>query len=115
MNQRLEQAEGLRLDGHYEQARRLYEQILAEDPVSAPAWWGLAHTVMNEGEFELALAHFQRAIELEPDNQRTIYDLAMAHTMLGEFEEARPLFERVVAIDPDSRHGAQAQKQLSYY
>ncbi len=115
MNQLLEEADELRRNGRYDEARSLYERVLAEQSELAMAWWGLAHTVMNQGEFELAVEHFERAIELEPDNQRILYDFGMMYTMLGEYEAAAPLFNRVVEIAPDSKEGTQAQQQLSYY
>ena len=115
MSELLAQADEHRINGRYDQARQLYEQIVAQQPRNATVWWGLAHTVMNQGEFELAEEHFGRAVELACENQRFIYDLAMLHTMLGDYEKARPLFERVRALDPASEEGNAAQKQLSYY
>lgn len=115
MSKLLQQAHEHRVNGEYEQARPLYEQIVGEESDNAEAWWGLAHTVMNQGEFEAAGEHFARAVQLAPQNQRFIYDYAMLHTMLGQYEEAKPLFERVIEIDPMAREAAEAKKQLSYY
>lgn len=115
MSELLQQADTHRVNGEYEQAHALYEQILAEDPGNGEAWWGLAHTVMNQGDFDVAGEHFGRAVQLAPRNQRFLYDFAMLYTMSGQFEEAQPLFEQVVAIDPTAREAAAARKQLSYY
>ena len=115
MSELLQQANERRINGEYEQAQALYEQIVAEEADNAEAWWGLAHTMMNQGEFELAGEHFQQAIQLAPQNQCFIYDLAMLHTMLGQYEEARPLFEQVIRIDPAAAEAAAAKEQLSYY
>ena len=114
MTQMLQEADELRRNGKYEQARELYQQIVADKPDEPTGWWGLAHVVMNQGNFELAGEHFRRAAELAPNDQRVIYDWAMLHTMLGEYDAARPLFEKVVAVDPNSKEGADAQKQLAY-
>jgi len=115
MSELLQQAHKHRISGEYEQARPLYEQIVAEESDNAEAWWGLALTVMNQGDFEGAGEHFARAAQLDPQNQRFIYDYGMLHTMLGQYEQAKPLFERVVQIDPMAREAADAKKQLSYY
>ena len=115
MNQLLEEADELRRNGRYDEARSLYERVVAEQPDLAMGWWGLAHTVMNQGGFELAVEHFQRAVELQPRSQRILYDFGRVYTMLGEYEAAAPLFNRVVEIDPDSKEGTQARQQLSYY
>ncbi len=115
MTQMLQEADELRRNGKYEQARELYQQIVANQPDEPMGWWGLAHVLMNQGDFELAGKHFRRAAKLAPNQQRIIYDWGMLHTMLGEFDAARPLFEKTVEIDPSSKEGTEAQKQLSYY
>ena len=115
MHQLLEQADELRRNGQYDEALSLYKRVLAEQPELVLGWWGLAHTVMNQGEFELAVQHFQRAAELGPENQQVLYDLAMLHTMTGEYDKAQPLFTRVVEIDGNGKLGTEARKQLSYY
>ena len=114
MTQMLQEADELRRNGKYEQARELYEQVVADQPGEPMGWWGLAHVVMNQGHFELAAKHFQRAAKLSPNHQRIIYDWAMLHTMLGKYDAARPLFEKVVEIEPSSKEGTEAQKQLTY-
>ena len=114
MTQMLQEADELRRSGKYEQARELYQQIVAGQPGEPLGWWGLAYVVMNQGHFELAGQHFQRAAKLAPNHQRIIYDWAMLNTMLGEYDAARPLFEKVVEIEPSSKEGTEAQKQLTY-
>ncbi len=112
---RLEQAHEYRVDGQYDEAMGLYEHVLAEDPGCAEALWGLGLCLMNTGEFDDALAKIVQATELEPTNQQYLLDAGKHYTMLGMYEEARPFFDRVVELDPNSRHGVEAQKQLSYY
>ena len=115
MSELLQRANEHRLNGEYDQARALYAQLVDAEPNNAEAWWGLAHTVMNQGEFKLAEEHFTHAVELAPNNPRFVYDFAMLHTMLGQYEEAKPLFERVISLDPNTQEAAEAKKQLSYY
>ena len=115
MSELLQQADAHRRNGEYVLAHALYEQIVGQEPSNAAAWWGLAHTVMNEGDFEAAKEDFDQAVRLAPHNQQFLYDYAMLQTMLGEYEQARPLLERIVAIDPTVREALEAKKQLSYY
>ena len=115
MRELLQQANGHRTNGEYEQAQALYEQLVAEEPGNTEAWWGLAHTVMNQGDFDTAREHFRQAVELAPQNQRFLCDFAMLYTMLGQHEEAKPLFERVIEIDATAQEATEAKKQLSYY
>ncbi len=115
MSELLQRAHEHRVNGEYAQAQTLYEQVVDAEPNNADAWWGLAHTVMNQGEFELAEEHFDHAIQLAPKNQRFVYDFAMLHTMLGQYAQAKPLFERVISLDHNTREATEAKKQLSYY
>ena len=114
MSELLQRAHEHRVNGKYDQAQTLYKQIVDAEPGNADAWWGLANTVMNEGEFELAEEHFDHAVQLAPKNQRFIYDFAMLYTMLGQYEQAKPLFDRVISLDPNAREATEAKKQLSY-
>ena len=111
----LQQAHEHRINGEYDEAIELYQEILDEDPEHAEALWGLGLSEMNSGDFDEALEKISRAAELDPDNQLYLLDAGKHYTMLGMYEEARPYFEKVIELDPASKHGAEAQKQLSYY
>jgi Tfp pilus assembly protein PilF len=111
----LRRAEEYRINGEYEQAQQVYEQVLALYPNLAAAVWGLAHVLMNIGEFDQALEHFAKATTLEPTNQRFAYDYGMMLCMLSKFEEAKAVFERVIELDPSSQIAGRAREQLSYY
>lgn len=111
----LEQAHEFRINGEYDRAIELYQQVLAEQPELAEALWGLGLSLMNTGEFDEALETIVRACDVEPTNQLYLLDAGKHYTMLGMYDEARPFFERTVALGPDTTYGADAQKQLSYY
>lgn len=111
----LEQAHEHRINGEYDVAIELYNQVLAAEPDLAEALWGLGLSLMNIGEFDQALETIVRACEIEPDNQLYLLDAGKHYTMLGMYDEAKPYFERVVALGEDTKYGADAKKQLSYY
>jgi len=112
--QLIEQAEKHRINGEYDQAQPLYEQVVQAYPDCAQGWWGLAHVLMNIGEFEESVRCFRKACDLEPYNQRFIYDYAMMLTMLSMFDEAKECFTRCINLDPNSRVAVEALKQLRY-
>jgi tetratricopeptide (TPR) repeat protein len=111
----LQQAHEHRINGEYDDAIELYNEILDEDPEHAEALWGLGLSEMNTGDFDAALEKIKQASDLEPDNQLYLLDAGKHFTMLGMYEEAKPYFEKVIELDAGSKHGAEAQKQLSYY
>ncbi len=111
----LQEAHENRINGQYDEAIELYNQILADDPEHAEALWGVGLSLMNTGEFDDALEKICQAAELEPQNQLYLLDAGKHYTMLGMYDEAKPFFEKVVELDAASKHGVEAQKQLSYY
>jgi tetratricopeptide (TPR) repeat protein len=111
----LQEAHEHRINGDYEQAIGLYQQILGEEPEQAEALWGLGLSLMNMGDFDEALESICKASDLEPQNQLYLLDAGKHYTMLGMYDEAKPFFEKVMEIDAGSKYGADAQKQLSYY
>jgi tetratricopeptide (TPR) repeat protein len=111
----LQEAHEYRINGRYDEAVELYQQILDEHPDNAEALWGLGLSLMNSGEFDEALVKICEAVDVEPQNQLYLLDAGKHYTMLGMYEEARPFFEKVVSIDAASKYGVEAQKQLSYY
>lgn len=111
----LKEAHEYRINGQYDEAIELYHEILDEDPEHAEALWGVGLSLMNSGDFDEALEKICRAADIEPQNQLYLLDAGKHYTMLGMYDEAKPFFEKVVAIDAASKHGVEAQKQLSYY
>jgi len=119
----LNRADALRYNGHYDEAEKLYLQILEQDPNNAAAHHGLGLVYyLHGGDFEKSLAEFRKAIELEPENIAYRLDWAKALTTVAPLEEdpekmmellkeAKVEFEKVLEIDPENQ---EAIKQLSY-
>jgi len=119
----LSRADALRYNGHYDEAEKLYLQILEQDPNNAAAHHGLGLVYyLHGGDFEKSLAEFKKAIELEPENITYRLDWAKALTTVAPLEEdpekmmellreAKVEFEKVLEIDPENQ---EAIKQLTY-
>ncbi len=109
----LKEADRLRYEGQYDEAERLYRQILQVDPYNAPAHCGLGLVCcFHEGRFEESLEELRRAVELDPDNVIYRLHLAKTLTMLALYEEAKKQFEKVLELDPTNE---EAVKQLGYF
>ncbi|MEJ7612326.1 MAG: tetratricopeptide repeat protein [Candidatus Fervidibacter sacchari] len=119
----LSRADALRYNGHYEEAEKLYLQVLEQDPNNAAAHHGLGLVYyLHGGDFEKSLAEFKKAVELEPENVAYRLDWAKALTTVAPLEEdtekmmellkeAKAEFEKVLEIDPENQ---EAIKQLAY-
>ncbi|MGQ9462763.1 MAG: tetratricopeptide repeat protein [Candidatus Fervidibacter sp.] len=119
----LNKAEALRYNGHYEEAEKLYLQVLERDPDNAAAHHSLGLIYyLHGGDFEKSLVEFKRAVELEPENVTYRLDWAKALTTVAPLEEdpermmellreAKAEFEKVLEIEPGNQ---EAVKQLAY-
>jgi len=119
----LSRADALRYNGHYEEAEKLYQQILEQDPNNAAAHHGLGLVYyLHGGDFEKSLTEFKKAVELEPENITYRLDWAKALTTVAPLEEdpekmmellreAKAEFEKVLELDPENQ---EAIKQLTY-
>jgi len=79
----LEQAHEHRINGEYDEAIDLYQQVLTDQAELAEALWGLGLSLMNTGEFDEALEIIVRACDAEPDNQLYLLDAGRHYTTLG--------------------------------
>jgi tetratricopeptide (TPR) repeat protein len=93
----------LRLDD-VEEARGLYEAVLAEPESSADeaeARIGLGKVALRDGDPHLAITHFERALELSGGDPTELPSLAeslgRAYGQAGEFAPAIALLQRCVA------------------
>jgi arylsulfatase A-like enzyme/Tfp pilus assembly protein PilF len=81
-----------------ETARRLLEQVLAEDEAIFDAHQMLGSIAGIDDRPEDAARHFRRALELQPDNERCLFGLSAAYADLEQFEEALIGFHRIIEI-----------------
>ncbi|MCS7264760.1 MAG: tetratricopeptide repeat protein [Armatimonadetes bacterium] len=119
----LSRADALRYNGRYEEAEKLYLQILEQEPNNSAAHHGLGLVYyLHGGDFEKSLNEFKKAVELDPDNVLYRLDWAKALTTVAPLEEdpekmmwllkeAKTEFERILEIDPENQ---EAIKQLIY-
>ena len=105
-------AEPLRIDGNYDAAAPLYEQILAALPNDHDAMLGRAYCQLNIGLFDEAIEAFTAAKRVDPGHIRGRLELAKACAMLGMYAEARREFNAVLKQEPDNEA---ALEQLEYF
>lgn len=91
------EARDLDLAGRQPEAIALYEQVLARDPDSYDAHYGLGRALDLDGQYARAREHFQRAIELAPEasTEQTLRMMGIAWTFVGDAPRAAPYFEQV--------------------
>ena len=111
----------------FDEAKKLYEEIILLSPDDDEAYLLLGHTCLASGDYENAAGAFHSAIHIDPKNAREIprlYEnilvenpsdddamtqLGYAHLLLGSVESARSAFQDALAVNPSN---AEARKGL---
>jgi len=92
--------EKLLTEGKAGEAKRVFEQVLADDPNDPRAWLdlGLAHEAT--GNWTSAEKAYRRATELDRNFAEAFNNLGVLLRDRGELAEAATSLERAVALDP---------------
>ncbi len=118
LREKLDEAHQRRTNGDYENARHLYEDVLAaglDSSESAEVRWGYGLVLQYTGAFDEALAELERAHREAPDNADYFLHLAMTRLMLGDFDRAVAELTEIEEKFPDTAAADEATKQLSYF
>lgn len=101
------QGRALHQAGRLDEARRLYEAVLAADPRHAEALHLLGVLCLQTGDPGRGAALIERAVEIEPGHAAALGNLATALNGLGRHQEAVGCCDRAIALQPldASAHG----------
>lgn len=86
--ERLERAEQLKLNGNYNQALGILEELLLEDPENVSALEEVADNELSLGEYRRAEAAARRAIALDAKSYTGHYILGFLNSRSGQWDEA---------------------------
>jgi arylsulfatase A-like enzyme/Flp pilus assembly protein TadD len=98
LHQKIMEAQGRM--GHRENdiAKRLLEQVVAEDEAVLDAHSMLGQIAEEEHRPQEAIRHYRRALELNGEHERSLFGLASAYAELKRFDDALAGFRRIIAL-----------------
>lgn len=87
--------------GRFDEAERLYRQILAVAPQQADAWhlWGMV--AYQQHDYQTAVERIRQAVAVAPTSAMYLANLGLALRMARQLPEALDVLERAVAVAPD--------------
>ncbi len=88
--------------GDLPEARRLYQQVLAEAPSDAAALFQLGLLELQAGNLEIALASVERAVASSPGEPRYQFGLGKVLAALNRWAQAAAACRLALAADPGS-------------
>jgi protein O-GlcNAc transferase len=100
IEQLLKQAIAAQRNGAFEDARRLYRQVLEIDPRSEAACSNLAIVTARHGDPAGAEQLFRRALELRPDYPEGFNNLGLLLQQQGRAADAVAAHQRAIALRP---------------
>jgi len=88
-------------EGKVGEAKRAFEQALADDSADPRAWLDLGLVHEAKGDFASAESAYRRATELDQNFAEAYNNLGVLLRETGKLAEATTALERSVALDPD--------------
>src|SRR5262245_15648581 len=106
----LETAIKLHRQGALDEAARGYQQVIAQTPGNADAYYYLAMVFYQQGHFDTSIAHAEKSLELNKNNARVLRLLGQAQSTIGQHTKALDALDRAIDHAPDmaEAHGARA-------
>jgi len=83
-----------------DEAKRLYEQVVALDPDHVDAHVNLGRLLHEEKAPAAAEAHYRAALAVDPDHETAAFNLGVALEDLGRLREALAAYQRAIELDP---------------
>jgi tetratricopeptide (TPR) repeat protein len=92
---------------------QLLEQILAQDPSSKLARYGLAMEYVNSGEWARAIPEFEAVLATDPAYSAAYYHGGQTLEKLGRLDDARQFYRRGIAATRDPHALGELEAALS--
>ncbi len=102
---RLIQAGAVKDSGDYQEALRLFQEILQDNPSinsATDAFIGIGEIHMARGDYAQAEPAYERAAKISPRSFKAQYGHGVVLQVLGKIVDAIKAFHRALAIDPDN-------------
>ena len=112
VEERLQRAIALKIEGRYEEAERDLRGLLECAPESAQVHRELGLVLGFTGFFDESVEALERSVALDPQYLEARNDLSLTYAMLGDVDKARAGFEAVLEIDPAN---AVALRNIVYF
>ncbi|KAK4242905.1 Superkiller protein 3 [Achaetomium macrosporum] len=105
---------------HHQEAKSLFDGVLAHDPSSTRAMIGVGLIYEEEEEYDEAIDFLERALQRDPDNLRVRTEAAWVKALKGDFEMSRRELEDCLPLLTKKRQAinkellAQTQYRIGY-
>ncbi len=88
--------------GDYGLAEQNFRSAVEANPLSAPAWLGLAASYDRLSRYDLAKRAYEQVIRLEGRTPTVLNNLGYHYMLQGRLGEAKTTLEEAARLDPDN-------------
>lgn len=100
----LSEARELGLGKNFDEAVRMVEKIITEDPDVIDAYFTMGNLYFREKNFKKALEYFFQVLSRQPNDAFTVSNIANSYILMDELDEAEKFLLSIVdALLPDSQ------------
>lgn len=96
----------------YDDAIKLYDQVLKIDPTSVEALNGKGLAFNKLGKYEEALTWFDKALKIDPNFVNALYNKGGALAELGKYDEAAKWTNKALEIDKTNQNASNSKSSL---
>ena len=100
--------------GNFEESERIFNELIDNDPYSAPYWNHLASVQLQHNKIRDSIQSSEFSIAINPDNCDAILNKANGLFSLGNFTEARKFYKRYAELCPNEETGELFQGICSF-
>ncbi|MEL6844037.1 MAG: tetratricopeptide repeat protein, partial [Bacteroidota bacterium] len=94
-------AQAYRLDGDYDQARQLYDQLISRHPEENRYLYERANLLTKLGVYDSALNDYGHVLETDPENVNALISRGVLFREQGDYQSALRDFNQVLRQNPD--------------
>ena len=88
---KLSEAREMGMAGRGEEAKKLIQEIITEDPDVIDAYFAMGNVYFKEENYEEAIRYFRESLNRKPDDSLAIINMANAYRRLGKFHDAEKI------------------------
>jgi tetratricopeptide (TPR) repeat protein len=107
-----EKAVGLYNEGSINEAKKLYEAVVALDPGYIEALNNLGIIYIHEKDFDAAKETFKKAVRLKPSYVESYYNLACLCAIKGDVDQGLRYLEKAISLDENVKGWAADDSDL---
>jgi tetratricopeptide (TPR) repeat protein len=86
-----------------DEAKRLFEDLIVENPVFAPAYTNLGFIYLQAGNDAKAETLYDQALALDPDYEQALLNKAGLYFYRNQATKAKPYLQRALKLNPSNQ------------